>query len=140
MFTEDSVRHPLYLTPSLMYSYNLEQLYIESLYLCLPDDFMASISSHGGLVHVVLHVRSLTSEGIIVLLKNSPNLLTFHAFSDSDAFEFLDQDLEATLLVMISNQKLFKCGSFEVARIGCRVDMECKRKIYADLVSFWHAV
>ena len=122
-----------------MYSYNLEQLYIESLYLCLPDDFMASISSHDGLVHV-LRVRSVTSEGVIVLLNNSPNLLTCRAFSDSDTFEFLDQDLEATLLMMMSNQKLFKCGSFEVARIGCHVDMEYKRKVYADLVSFWHAV
>jgi len=140
MFTEDSVRHPLYLTPSPTYSCNLEQLHIESLYLCLPDNFMSSISFHGGLVHVVLRVRSVTSEGVMVLLKNSPNLLTFHVFSDNGALEDLDEDLEATFLFLVNNRKLFKYGSFEVARNGCLVDLKCRCKVYADLFSFWHAV
>ena len=51
---------------------------------------MASISSHGGLVHVVMNVKLVTSEGITALVTNSPNLLTFHAFTDDDP---LNQDL-----------------------------------------------
>jgi len=40
---------------------------------------MNAISSHGGLVHVVLYVKSVTSEGVSLLLKNSPKLMGFHA-------------------------------------------------------------
>jgi len=39
---------------------------------------MSSVSAHGGLVHVVLRVRSVISEGVTILLMNSPNLMTFH--------------------------------------------------------------
>ena len=38
---------------------------------------MSSLSAHGGLVHVVLCVRSVTSEGITVLVVNSPKLMIF---------------------------------------------------------------
>jgi len=37
---------------------------------------MASVSSHGGLLHVVMMVRSLTAEGITSLVRNSPKLIT----------------------------------------------------------------
>ncbi|XP_065920040.1 uncharacterized protein [Dysidea avara] len=45
-------------------SCNLEQLCIESIDVDLPDDFMSSVSAHGGLVHVVLSVKSVTVEGM----------------------------------------------------------------------------
>ena len=45
---------------------------------------MSTISAHGGLVHVVLCVRSVTSEGVTVLVRNSPNLLMLHAAIDDN--------------------------------------------------------
>ena len=54
--------------------YNLQRLHICSPHTDVPDDFMTSVSAHGGLVHVVLSVRSLTIEDIKSLLRNSPKL------------------------------------------------------------------
>ena len=48
----------------------------------LIDEFMRSVSAHSGLIHVKLIVLELTSKGIITLIVNSPNLLTFQAFLD----------------------------------------------------------
>jgi len=36
---------------------------------------MTSVSAHGGLVHVIMMVRSLTAEGITSLVMNSPKLI-----------------------------------------------------------------
>ena len=58
---------------------NLQQIRLKSISTVIPNSFMSTISSHGGLVHVVLCVRSVTSEGVTVVVSNSPNLLTFHA-------------------------------------------------------------
>ena len=58
---------------------------------------MNSISAHGGLVHVELFVKSVTSKGITVLVTHSPELMIFHVFLDDEPFELLDQNLEATL-------------------------------------------
>ena len=56
---------------------SLQQLCISSPQTDLPDDFMSTISTHGRLVHVVLNVRSMSIEGVIELVENSPDLLTF---------------------------------------------------------------
>ena len=55
---------------------NLQQLYISSRDTDLNDKFMDTVSAHGGLIHVVFLVHSMTVEGIITLINNSPNLLT----------------------------------------------------------------
>ena len=52
---------------------------------------MSTISAHGGLVHVVLCVRSVTSEGVTVLVRNSPNLLTFCARVCNAAFDIVSK-------------------------------------------------
>ena len=44
----------------------------------IPDNFISSLSAHGGLVHVVLCVKSVTSEGVTVLVMNSPKIMTFN--------------------------------------------------------------
>jgi len=98
------------LNPS--HSCTLEQLSITSNNLDVTTDFMASISSHGRLVHVVLQVKSVTSEGIAALVTNSPDLLTFHAFLDG---VLLDQDLYQNLKAKIPDRMFFKCGSYKVA-------------------------
>ena len=97
---------------------------------------MSSISAHGGLLHVVLYVRSVTSEGVTVLVVNSPNLLTFHSFIDT--FELLDQDLKAALTKKTANRKLFKGGSYEVGEIHSHFCTELRlNNPHVDLESLW---
>ena len=56
---------------------NLQQLCISSKTTDLDDNFMDTISNHGGLIHVALFLNSVTTNGITTLIRNSPNLLTF---------------------------------------------------------------
>ena len=49
----------------------LQQLFIFSSVTNVPDDFMASVSAHGGLVHVVMKVGYLKANGITSLVRNS---------------------------------------------------------------------
>ena len=56
---------------------NLQQLCISSEYTDLNDNFMNTVSAHGGLIHVAFFVGSVTGHGITILINNSPNLLTF---------------------------------------------------------------
>ena len=136
IFVEEYIYHKThYTTQSPVYPCNLEQLYIESENLELPDDFMASISAHGGLVHVVLYVRSITSEGITVMVMNSPNLLTCHVFIDT--FELLDKNLEAALKKKLLYRKLFEGGSYQVGEVRSVLASELKEKPCGDLLSFW---
>ena len=115
------------------YCYNLQQLYIECGHLYVSFDFMSSISAHGGLVHVVLSVNSMTCEGITVLVTNSPDLLTFHGFIHDDIVKLLDA--EANLKMKFSNRKLFRCGSYRVvSRLHIIKD---KYKSPGELMSFW---
>lgn len=56
---------------------NLQQLCISSRHTDLNDNFMNTVSAHGGLIHVAFFVGSVTGHGITTLIKNSLNLLTF---------------------------------------------------------------
>ena len=58
--------------------YNLQQFCIDSVDIDVPNDFMISVSAHGGLVNVVVKVASLSGKGITFLVKNSPKLITLH--------------------------------------------------------------
>ena len=55
-------------------------MFIESFFTVVPDDSMASISSHGGLVHVVMGVKSVSVDGVISLVRNSPKLIALLNF------------------------------------------------------------
>ena len=67
----------LKLSLSSVCSNSLQQLCIVSQGTDLDDNFMHTVSAHGGLVHVAFLIGSATSKGITTLIKNSPNLLTF---------------------------------------------------------------
>ena len=56
---------------------NLQQLCISCRDADLDDNFMDTVSVHGGLIHVALFIGSVTHKGITTLIRNSPNLLTF---------------------------------------------------------------
>ena len=48
------------LSLNLAHNHNLQQIYIGALDTDVPDHFITSVSAHGGLVHVVMDVKSLT--------------------------------------------------------------------------------
>ena len=137
MFTEihDRYSEMNYSISSPLCVCHLEQLSIYSECVDLPVDFMSSISAHGGLVHVALNVRSVTSEGISVLVTNSPNLLTFHAFIYM--FELLDQDLKSALKMKMTHRRLFKGGSYKVDKLYSDLALQLIEESYGDLRSFW---
>ena len=63
--------------PLLTFPCHLQQLFIHSAQAQVSDNFMNTISAHGGLVHVLLCVSLISQEGMATLIVNSPELLTF---------------------------------------------------------------
>ena len=53
----------------------LEQLSIVSVHTIVSDEFMESVSAHGGLIHVYLLVARITERGVGILIENSPKLI-----------------------------------------------------------------
>ncbi|XP_065907093.1 uncharacterized protein [Dysidea avara] len=96
--------------PVLTLAHNLQQLYIDSQNTDLPDHFMTSVSAHGGLVHVVMSVKSLTFEGITSLVRNSPKLITLYlrAYNVNGNVE----NFNASLKKMFYSRKLFSTGHY----------------------------
>ena len=66
----------------LAHNHNLQQLYLDSPDTVALDDFMTSVSAYGGLVHVVMVVGSVSTEGITSLMMNSPKLMTLEVITD----------------------------------------------------------
>ena len=101
---------------SLQNNSSLRQLCINSDHTILPDNFMKTISVHGGLTHVVLCVFSVTCSGIITLITNSPKLITLHVSTrqcDEDEFS-----LEITLKEKFPHRKLCTAGSYTFEKVG----------------------
>jgi len=88
-------------------SCSLQQLDIDSDELELPDEFMSTISAHGGLVHVLLNVGTVSIEGITVLIENSPDLLMLYISGVS-----FEEHLIISLKEKFCQRKLFTRGSF----------------------------
>lgn len=101
--------HPFYPSSSLQPNYNLE-LMIKSFMTDIPDTFMGYISVHGRLTHVVMHVGSVTFDGVITLIGNSPNLVKCCICPYNHDIPFCAlQDFNQMLKKKFSNRKLF-CG------------------------------
>ena len=72
----------------------------------VPDHCTSSVSAHGGLVHVVMKVRSLTVVGVTTsLVRNSPKLVTLHLFAS--IIDTNTKCFNATLRKMVWNGRLF---------------------------------
>ena len=92
---------------------------------------MSTISAHGGLVHVVLEMNSVTSERITALIMNSPNLLTFHIYVK--CIEGLDQEnLQLTLKETFHKRKLFTMGDYKLEK-----EPYYEYEQRTNLLSFW---
>ena len=95
--------------PLTVHNSNLQELCILSHSTDLDDKFMDSVSAHGGLVHVVLLVNSMTANGIASLIKNSPNLLTcLLGFCKKNKKYF--NSLSASLGKKFRHRKLYTSG------------------------------
>ena len=96
---------------------NLQQLSITSRNTNIPDVFLETVSTHGGLVHVALYVNSMTLDGICNLIINSPKLLTL-ILNVENIIEGcrirLKGNLKETMQQRFSGRKLFTVGSFKV--------------------------
>ena len=98
-----------------MCCHNLQQLYIGSEKSDVEDTFMDAVSAHGELVHVILSVNSVTTEGITTLIKNSPKLLTFYIVTFQPLYDDKDVRLnlktfKAKLKAKFGDRKLFTSG------------------------------
>ena len=93
---------------NLKHNHNLQQLCIQAPFDDVPDYFMTSVSAHGGLVHVVMDVRSLTAEGITSLVRNSPKLMTLWLYAARLTVSM--KNFNAKLKKMFSRRRLFTAG------------------------------
>jgi len=114
---------------------NLEQVCIVSNTLSLSDDFMITISAHGGLTHVILSAKFVTETGIATLIENSPNLQTCCVYRAC-----VSRDFRLELKEKYASRKLFLCGKwcflkrrikfFEVGQLTHRQEM--------NSISLWY--
>ena len=95
---------------------NLQQLCILSIHTDLHDTFMDTMSTHGGLIHVALHVHSVSSKGITTLIKNSPNLLSFRLHKHKEHTKNYCSSLSASLSKQFADRKLFTSGLFNIVQ------------------------
>jgi len=105
--------------PFLLYQtmYSLQQLCIKSRDLNIPDTFMDIISAHGGLVHVLLYVRTVKYEGIVTLIANSPKLQTYHVFAEA-CVSIVDLSSFKIEIKKFSNRRLCNSGSFKIKQFS----------------------
>ena len=107
---------------------------------------MDMISSHGGLEHMILSVRSVTISGIYTLINNSPNLISFCAFinqplCNDNGRKVQSKDFKAKVKKKFCHHKLFSVGTFRVAvgnQFFCQYDM--LTELNTDLNSLWSEV
>jgi len=131
------------LSLSLAHNNNLQQLYINAGRTDIPDDFISSLSAYGRLVHVVLCVRSVTSEGITVLVKNSPELMTFHVIvyqllCDNKGTRIDVSDFEAEIKSKFSCRSLFRSERCKIIQrdLSTIIDQQYYEH-NTDLLSLW---
>jgi len=139
-FNLDSVKVSL----KVVHNHNLQQLYIYSPRTDVPDNFLTSVSSHGGLVHVVMSVRSLTIEGVTSLVRNSPKLITlFIILSLYDVKdcspEIVDTlEINATVKRMFCHRRLFRVGCYSMIRAQNTEIESVLTRQDTDLTKLWN--
>ena len=122
---------------------NLQQLYLYAVTSEIPNIFMDTVSAHGGLIHVVFFISSVTVNGIVTLVKNSPELLTLNIYNaelicnQSELNSISPEDKLQESLQKFSNRKLFNVGCrFVVAPFNDR--SLCDILTETDFSLLWH--
>ena len=127
---------------SSMYHSTLQQLCIAD-QVDLTDEFMETISAHGGLVHVVFSMKSATVKGVTSLVKNSPELmtliiLTVYSIHDEDGSKIESKDILSNLKKMLPNRKLFVVGDCRLLQDYNESHMLLFKFLYGtDLLPLW---
>ena len=127
---------------SLRNNNSLLQLCIMSNRTVLTDDFMKTLSVHGGLVHVVLCVFSVTYSGVITLITNSPKLITLHITTQVIVYYDGDEELslEAALSEKFPYRKLFTAGSYSYEQLddyAITFSTDCRLLQKTDMLPLW---
>ena len=121
---------------NLVDNHNLQQLYIDASLTDVPDEFLTSVSAHGGLVHVVMIVRSSTAEGITSLIRNSHKLITLYVFAET-IHRLSVENFNATLKEMFCNRRLFTAGHYICGKHIRNLDIRLWEQ-GADLLPLWN--
>jgi len=95
----------------------LYQLYIVSDSTDVPGIFLNAVSAHGELEHVILLVRSVTTDGLAALISNSSKLSTLHVIAQHIFPVRLLADTKLILSERFSRTKLFTAGSFQLQTV-----------------------
>ena len=108
---------------------SLQQLCISSKNTDINDNFMDTVSAHGGLIHVALFINSATTNGITTLIRNSPYLLTFGLCEQKQYKESYLESLSTSLRKKFAKRKLFTVGLFGIIqkmkdKCGVAIDEE----------------
>ena len=82
---------------------------------------METVSAHGGLVHIIFDVNSVTVEGITSLVVNSPRLLTMiiltkQCVCNEHGFKINSKDIISGLRKRFPGRKLFTAGDCRVVQ------------------------
>jgi len=118
---------------NLAHNDNLQQFYLHG-DIHVPDDFMTSVSAHGGLIHVVMSVQTFEVDGITSLVKNSPRLITLHLSAVLCTMGYVGMDV--SLKKKFWNRKLFTAGHCKVD-IGNRCSISILEERGTDLLPLW---
>ena len=126
------------LSLSTVYYNNLQQLCISSMQTNLDDNFMDTVSAHGGLIYVTFFIRSMTSNGITTLIKNSPNLLTLVTLLKEKRYkDKYFESLSASLCKTFAHRNLFTSGFYLIQQWdGYNIDLD-EWIQNTDLLSLW---
>ena len=135
------------LSLSAVHTCNLQQLFMYSRFIDIPDNFISSVSVHNRLIHVFLYVASASIAGIKTLIVSSPNLLTFHSvleLYDLDGRKLSrDEFMKFTgkLKQEFHSQRLFHAGSCKLFQLSELFDLDLTRRYLecTDLHTLWDA-
>ena len=93
----------------------LQELYIYGTNIVLGETFINALCGHGGLEHVVLHVKSLMARSITSLIEHSPDLVTFEIILSPESWMVVQlKHLTACIRTRFYKTKLLDGGLFTI--------------------------
>ena len=123
------------LSLKLAYNRNLQQLCIQAIDANIPKNFMATVSAHGGLVHVIIDVPSLAVTAIMCLVRNSPKLITLYLRTKLDISA---KHFNAALQKMFSKRVLFATGYCNITDQRGISPEDVMQELGIDLLPLWN--
>ena len=103
---------------------------------------MDTVSAHGGLIHVVFLVHSMTVKGITTLINNSSNLLTvLFGFCERKRYkENYYETVSASLCKKFAHRKLFTSGLSLIQQVDDGLAESAEWLLNTDLLTLWPSI